>query len=445
VYWISPSPVKKGLIWAGTDDGLIWKTLDEGAHWQDVTPWQMSPWSKVGVLDASHSDPKTVYAAIDRHRLDDNHPYIYRTRDGGAHWKLITAGLPTDQFVNVVREDPKKSGLLYAGTDWGVYVSFDDGEHWQSLQQNLPAASVRDIVFGGEDVVVGTHGRAIWVLDDVSLLRHMKATSTDLAQPAPAYLFQRAGTFGFGAFDEGTPFPPEEPQGQNPAWGAVFDYVLDHSTGPVTLSISDARGRRLRRMSSTDRVPTVDLKTLNIPAYWVKPDQTLGTTNGGHRFVWDLRAEDPSGPLVPPGTYSVTLTEDGKSITRQLTVKRDPRLPITDADLRTQYDTLIAIRNEIRVVNDTIDRVNKELKVGKGKLSPQLQSALSELIGTPVPRRRRPKPGFMSLGSIAGVMSSIYDAIGSAPMTPNKEFVKAFVDLRTKASQEMQAVKDLVK
>ncbi len=236
VYWIAPSPIVAKQIWAGTDDGLVWLTEDDGLHWKNVSPPELTQWSKVGIVDAGHFDANTAYIAVDRHRLDDNHPYIYRTHDRGKHWRLITNGIPSGQFVNVVREDPKKAGLLYAGTDWGVYVSLDDGMHWQSLQLDLPTASVRDIVFGGNDVVVGTHGRAIWILDDVSRLRQMHYLLSPfnyLFEPSEATMFQRAGTFGFDAFDEGTPFPPEEPQGENPPWGAILDYLVTDSSKPV--------------------------------------------------------------------------------------------------------------------------------------------------------------------------------------------------------------------
>ncbi|HWA83262.1 MAG TPA: hypothetical protein VG820_07520, partial [Fimbriimonadaceae bacterium] len=240
VFWIAPSPVKRGEIWAGTDDGLIWITRDEGAHWQDVTPSALTPWSKVGIIDASHFDPDTAYAAIDRHRLDDNKPYIYRTHDGGKHWDLITNGLPAGEFVNVVREDPVRKGLLYAGTDWGVFVSFDDGANWQPLQLNLPPASIRDLVFGGNDLVVGTHGRAFWILDDLSPLRQISATTTEttLFRPSPAVAFIRGP-----GFDDGTPLPMDEPRGDNPPNGAIVDYFLSKPASLVELRITDGKGK----------------------------------------------------------------------------------------------------------------------------------------------------------------------------------------------------------
>ena len=222
VYALAPSRLADGELWAGTDDGLIWRTRDDGGHWQDVTPAALTPWSKVGILDPSHFDADTVYAAVDRHRLEDRRPYIYRTHDGGKSWQLIVDGIAPDHFVNAVREDPVRRGLLYAATELGMYVSFDDGDHWQPLQLNLPPTSVRDIDVHGDDVVIGTHGRGIWILDGVGPLRQLDAE----VAAAPAWLFQPAAAYrvrpeGFA----GTPLPLDEPRGENPPAGAWIDYV----------------------------------------------------------------------------------------------------------------------------------------------------------------------------------------------------------------------------
>ncbi len=404
VYWLAPSPIKLGTLWAGTDDGLIWLTRDDGVHWANVTPPSLTDWAKVGIIDASHFSLDTAYAAIDRHRLDDNHPYIYRTHDGGAHWQSIITGLPENQFVNVVREDPKCAGLLYAGTDWGVFVSFDDGDHWQQLQLNLPAASVRDIAFGGDDVVVGTHGRSIWVLDDVSRLRQMKGSKPGLFRPADACLFQRAGTFGFGAFDEGTPLPPEEPQGENPAWGAVLDYVLD-GNDPVVLALSDSAGKVVRTISSQDKVDIVDPVGLSIPSYWIKPPQTLQTGPGGHRYVWDLRHS--RGPLLPPGLYRVTLSNGSKTFTQPLRIVRDPRVSATDADLREQFRFALEVQDEIARVQATLGRA--------AKLSPSARR----------------------LKAVADGLASLEGAITSAPSAPILQYRQAWETLKPMAEKEI--------
>ncbi|HVT14116.1 MAG TPA: hypothetical protein VHE55_17775 [Fimbriimonadaceae bacterium] len=317
VFWIAPSPVKRGEIWTGTDDGLIWITRDEGAHWEDVTPPDLTPWSKVGIIDASHFDANTAYAAIDRHRLDDNKPYIYRTHDGGKHWDLITNGLPAGEFVNVVREDPVRKGLLYAGTDWGIFVSFDDGANWQSLQLNLPPASIRDLAFGGNDLIVGTHGRAFWILDDLSPLRQISASTTEttLFRPSPAVAFIRGP-----GFDDGTPLPMDEPRGENPPNGAILDYFLAKPVSLVELRITDGKGKEIAKFSSADKSPEPDIAKLTITPNWIRPRPGLSIEAGGHRFVWGF------GESMPTGTYTATLVVDGKSYSRPLLVVSDPRL-----------------------------------------------------------------------------------------------------------------------
>lgn len=435
VYWIAPSPLKSKQIWAGTDDGLVWRTNDDGAHWKNVTPGALSAWSKVGVIDASHFSAETAYIAVDRHRLDDNRPYIYRTHDGGKTWVLITKGIPAGQFVNVVREDPKQPGLLYAGTDWGAFVSFNDGAVWQPLQLNLPPASVRDIVFGGNDVIVGTHGRAIWALDDASPLRQIAAHSdAALFKPAPAVIFQRAGTFGFGRFDEGTPLPPEEPQGENAPWGAVLDYRLK-SSEPVVVTVSDASGNLVRRISSLDQVEKVDANRLDIPAYWIQSPLVLSGKSGGHRYLWDLRYMSDSGPIVAPGRYTVTLAGKGWASTQPLTVERDPRLPITDRDLRVQYHFALQILNEIARVRSAREAAVALLK---GNLTSEKQARLREIAGVGPVRRRRNTAvtsDRTSLTYLLGALGDLEGAVESAPSAPTIEYRETFAALKRKAAK----------
>ncbi|MDR3692109.1 MAG: hypothetical protein P4L46_22200 [Fimbriimonas sp.] len=424
VYWISPSPVRRHEIWAGTDDGLIWLTHDEGVHWTNVTPQALTPWSKVGVVDASHFNADTAYAAVDRHRLDDNRPYIYRTRDAGRHWTQITHGLPNDVWVNVVREDPKRAGLLYAGTDRAVYVSLDDGDHWYSLQLNLPAASMRDIVFGDNDVVVGTHGRSVWILDDASPLRQLRSpiasSETILFKPSPTVIFQRAGTFGFGMFDEGTPFPPEEPQGSNPAWGVNIDYSLSRS-GAVTFTITDSKGRRISRFGSTDKPQVYDLRQLDVPAYWVHPKQPPAATSGSHRFVWEFHYQNDGGPMVPPGTYRIEMRSGRKTYTQSFTLLRDPRLQATDDDLRSQFEVEIAMEDEIQVANALLNRMAKALK--SRDLSSAAKSRIRLAMGA------SPK----DVGSLryeTAILSGLNGSVRSAPAAPNPQQRRALRQIR---------------
>ena len=442
VYWIAPSPVASGVIWAGTDDGLVWLTGDEGVHWRNVTPPQLTPWSKVGIVDASPFDAATATIAVDRHRLDDNRPYIYRTHDRGKHWKLVVDGLPADSWVNVAREDPKCPQLLYAGTDRGVYYSPDDGSHWQSMQLNLPPASVRDIVFGGNDIVVGTHGRAIWILDDPTPLRQASGQGLKLYRPSRACAFQRAGVWGFGANDEGTPFPPEEPQGENPAWGATFDYSLPSAAPQVVLTVRDSSGKLVRRLSSSDRPARIRRRQLDIPAYWIKPTPTLGTAPGGHRFAWNMRFGADDGPIVPPGQYSLTLTALGLSQTQPLAIVRDPRLRCTDSDLRAQFDFILAVDSETTGVRAAIAKARTAIE-HDSKSSARLRA----LIGAAPYGATGPDGATFrdtsSLSYIAGALGSVRRGSESALGAPLLGYLRAFKALRHKAHEAEAKVKRL--
>jgi photosystem II stability/assembly factor-like uncharacterized protein len=353
IYTIAPSHKDVNVIWVGTDDGLIHVTRDGGKIWNNITPGELTPWSKVSMLDASHFDDVTVYAAINRIRLDDLKPHIYRTHDGGKTWKEIVTGLP-DQPVNTVREDPVRKGLLYAGTELAVYVSFDDGDHWQPLQQNMPPISIRDLVIHENDLVVGTHGRGFWILDDISPLRQISAQSA----AAEANLF-RPSTALRVRWNNGTdtPIPPDEPAGQNPPDGAIFYYNLKSAAAaPVTIEIFDGAKKLVRRYSSDDKPEPID-PMLPVPTYWIRPPAIPATTPGLHRFVWDLcypppdavgheypisaiyrdTPRYPQGALAVPGEYSVKLTVNGKSYTQPLTVKMDPRVKTPLAGLQQQF------------------------------------------------------------------------------------------------------------
>ena len=358
IYSLAPSPLDANLIWAGTDDGLIWLTRDGGQNWREVSPPGLTAWSKIAQLDASHFDPNAVYAAVNRFRLDDLHAYIYRTHDGGQTWQKITTGLPDDASVNVVREDPVRQGLLFAGTERAIYVSFNDGDSWQSLQQNLPATSMRDLVIHGDDIVVGTHGRSFWILDDITPLREL----TEQAAAAGAFLFRPGIAYRVRRnVNTDTPLPPEEPAGKNPPDGAIFDYHLQSAAPvPVKLQILDAGGKIVRAFSSTDK-PDATMeqlgKELNVPLYWIRPPQILSGNAGAHRFIWDLRTPPPAslrheypisaivhdtprlpvGPAVLPGMYTVKLDVAGQIFTQPLEIKMDPRITAPLDQLDQQF------------------------------------------------------------------------------------------------------------
>jgi photosystem II stability/assembly factor-like uncharacterized protein len=333
VYALAPSPRDPNVLWAGTDDGLVQLTRDGGKTWTAVTPPDVTAWSHVAGIEASHFDTASAYVAIDRHRLDDQRPYIYVTHDGGQTWRPAMAGIPDGSFVNAIREDPVRRGLLYAATETGVYVSFDDGVAWQSLRLNMPMVSVRDIAVHADDLAIATHGRAFWILDDIEPLRELAAGS-DVSRArlfAPRVAFRtRDGN------DEAEASPPETPLGENPPNGAFLDYIVPPGAhGPLRLELQDAAGT-IRRYASDDVPKATDPKDVPFPAYWIPSPQTLSLVPGLHRFVWDYHIGDSDGPLAAPGTYAVRLSLDGRTYSQTLTLRRDPRLAATDADLVAQ-------------------------------------------------------------------------------------------------------------
>ncbi|HET7348574.1 MAG TPA: hypothetical protein VFJ10_14655, partial [Acidobacteriaceae bacterium] len=348
VYTIAPSPRDAQLIWAGSDTGRIHVTRDGGKSWSDVTPPELSAWSKISLIEASYFDPATAFAAVDRHRLGDRKPYLYVTHDYGKSWTLSVNGIAVTHFVHAVRQDPEQKNLLFAGTEFGIYASFDAGGHWQPLQLNLPVSSVRDINIHGDDLIVATHGRSFWVLDDITPLRQAARVGG-----AHAYLYApetavRVDNDNF----LGTPLPPEEPQAENPANGAILDYYLADPASNVTLQIVDAQGRVIRHYSSAEKHPAAR-PLLPIAERWFPKPPVLATSAGEHRFVWDLSAGGssaglgdeeandasgpPAGPRVPPGTYTVRLNVDGTTVERPLRVTMDPRSAATQDVLAAQY------------------------------------------------------------------------------------------------------------
>ncbi len=342
IYAIAPSRLADHDVWVGTDDGLVWRTTDEGAHWENRTPAGLPPWSKIGVIEVSHFDAETAYLAVDRHRLDDFRPYVYRTRDGGRTWTLAVAGIEERSFVNAVREDPVRRGLLYAATEKGVWVSFDDGDRWQPLQNGLPVTSVRDLVVHDADLVVATHGRGFWILGDVAPLRQLDAAvaaaRTWLFAPETAVRLRPAGFTG-------TPFPKDEPTAPNPPAGAAIDYVVGRDVqGPIVIAVYDGAGGLVRRYSSADAAKATDVARIRISPDWIEPQQPPPATPGMHRFFWSLRyaseaadEDDATGDGVwaPPGTYRVELQAGGTTLSRPLVVAPDPRVSVTrDAYVR---------------------------------------------------------------------------------------------------------------
>lgn len=376
IYTIAPSGVRAGEIWTGTDDGLIHLTQDEGKTWENVTPPEITAWSKVTHIAASHFDAATAYAAVDRHRLEDLKAYLYRTRDFGKNWELISGGIPEGSFLNCVREDPQRQGMLYACTEKGVYISFNDGASWQPLQLNLPVTSVRDLVVHQDDVVVATFGRSFWILDDITPLRQMneKVAASDswLFRPEMAYRVR-------GGSDQGTPVSADEPLFDNPPDGAVLDYYLkEKARSPIQLEVFDSSGKLVRRFASDDKLQKTSPDSVQYTENWIDQPVALSAEAGMHRFVWDLRTELPKGvtrnwmlhggPFVVPGEYTVKLTVNGKSETQPLTVKLDPRVKATPEELAQQYEIaskVTASAGEVAVALEQESDLRKQIAARK--------------------------------------------------------------------------------
>jgi photosystem II stability/assembly factor-like uncharacterized protein len=454
VYSLAPSFKSLNTLWAGTDDGLIWTTRDGGANWTNVTPPEMTPWSKVTQLVASHFDDQTAYASVSRFRIDDRRPYIYRTHDQGRTWKLIAGGLPDDSPVNTVREDPVRKGLLFAGTETSVWVSFDDGDRWQSLQLNLPHSSMRDLWIHDDDLIVATHGRSFWILDDVTPLRQITEatgkTAAVLFQPAEAHRVMRDT-------NSDTPIPPDEATAQNPPDGAILDYFLSGpSEGPVELEILDAESKVVRRYSTADKpqLSDEDLAKQLIPPYWVGRPARLSSAPGMHRFVWDLHYAAPTstrydypisavpgetprvpeGPSALPGAYTVRLTANAHTASASLTVKMDPRVSTTTEGLVGMFHLQVRLAN--LVTNSSI-AVAEARSVGEQlrKLSAPANGPLASGI-TAVEKKAAgllgggggpfaPPSSVSSLSRANSDTSTLYAEIARADAAPTKAQVSA--------------------
>ena len=417
VYTLALSPLDSNIIWAGTDDGYIQMTRNGGATWENVTPSGLSDWSKISLMDASHTDKNTAYAAVNRIRLDDNHPHIYRTRDAGKTWKEIVTGLPADP-INVVKEDPFKKGLLFAGSERAVYVSFDDGDHWQSLRMKMPASSIRDLCIKDNDLVVATHGRSFWILDDISPLRQitdyieavMKSSGGklftaggELHSMPPVILYTPAAAYRirWDVYPD-TPMPQEEPVGKNPPDGAILDYYLkEKANSEISLDISDSTGKLVRHFSSKDSLYKIPM--VNIPLYWIRPQQILSADSGSHRFLWDMRyiplndtptfpisaiygetAPSPTAPWVMPGKYEIRLNINGKTYKQFLQILRDPRSNASMQALKQQHDlSYICYSDQQKVMSgfEEVASVLEQLNKLKPKADAALKLRLDDLSG----------------------------------------------------------------
>ena len=450
IFSIALSPRSNDDIWIGTDDGLIQHTVDGGAHWNDVTPKLVAPWAKVASLDVSAASPGSVYAAIDRHRADDFRPHVLRSRDDGKTWTETDNGLPATSFVDVVRADPVQSGLLYAGTNVGVFVSFDDGDHWQSLQRNLPTAWVRDLLVHGDDLIAATQGRAIWVLDDVMPLRQ---ASRIAHRESGAILFEPAIAIRVrGSQNRDTPPPADTALGQNPPNGAVIDYWLDGDAKKVSLEIVAPDGSVVRRFASDapDDTPSADRY---FTKSWIHAAPALSTSTGAHRFVWNLRILPPravhydysiaavfgaaspitpEGMLVAPGEYGLVLNADGKQSRATLKVIADPRVELNADAVQSaitfarqvdkSLDRDFVAFGELDAVNDRIAQIEK------GHPTKETLAAIAKFKKSVKPLSAGEGDSSENLGSIGEVLSGLATDVESsdrAPTQPQRDVLAA--------------------
>jgi hypothetical protein len=432
-----------------------------------VTPKQLKPWQKISILDAGHFDKNTAYAAVNTLRLDDLRPHIYRTHDAGATWTEVTNGIPDNENTDVVREDPERKGLLFAGTERAVYVSFDDGDHWQSLRLNMGASSIRDLIIKDDDLCIATHGRGFWILDNITPLRQLQAS----IKSAPAMLFrpQTALRVRWNTNSD-TPLPFDVPAGENPPDGAMIDYYIGSAaSAPVTLEVKDETGQVVRRYSSADPIPTPD-PMLSIPSYWVRPPQKLASEPGLHRFLWDLHyapvpgvqpqypiaavyrntAPAPTSPWARPGKYTIVLTVGGKSYEQPLTLMMDPRVKTSADDLAEQfklsrqlYDEWLALNSiseNVRFIRRQFSELQKrtpaaDLKTHIDALGEKLQALAGA--GGGGPGGQGAGAGRVTVATATGRIRTLFSLIENVDVAPTPQVASAVPDV-LKDSRSLQ-------
>jgi len=453
---IAPSPVKEGVIWVGTDDGNVQITKDGGRTWKNVTPPALTEWSIVSIIEASRFDAGTSYAAVNRNNLDDLRPHIFRTRDYGESWQEIVSGIGEKHFARTVREDPVRKGLLYAGTEKGAYVSFDDGDHWQSLRLNMPVVSIHDLAIEQDDLVAATYGRSFWILDDVAPLRQGNAGTAS----GGVHLFAlRTAIRVRRDENQDTPLPPEVPAGKNPPDGAIIDYYLPANfSGDVQVEIRDEAGNLIHSYSSAP-IPKQEGELPFVAEYWIAHSQPLSKSPGMHRFVWNLRYTDPpavhvqspynypisaiidatplppEGPLVLPGKYEVQLKAGGQTLRQSLEVKQDPRVPVVRNELQSALDLQLKIsavlgRNyeahlQVKQLRARLSELIKRPKEDPIAVAAKaLHEKAGALEGEATPLLETPKG--MSLMVVNDSLTALMALVDGADSAPSEESFAAF-------------------
>jgi photosystem II stability/assembly factor-like uncharacterized protein len=474
---IAPSTLKAGVIWIGTNNGLVQMTADNGASWQNVSPPGLQKFAEITMVEASHFDPATAYVSVDNHPGNDFKPHIFRTNDYGKSWQEVVSGIPDFSFVKVVREDPKRQGLLYSGTETGAFVSFDNGEHWSSLRLNMPTVSVRDMVVHDDDLVAATYGRAFWILDDLTPLRQLD----DKITKSKVHLFRPATAIRVrNDMNQDTPLPPDLPAGTNPPTGAIIDYYLKSPpSGDVTIAIYDQKGQLVRTLSSMPQPMRLE-EPPPVPNYWLYHPTPLPKNGGMNRYVWDLRYAapdavqhtypisalyesthgEPQGPFVVPGQYEVRLTADGKTYTQPLTVVMDPRVKITSEALAQQLafgqqiDSLISLsyayhEQAAKFLSEVADRQSALQKNG------QAEACIKTLSDFNAKARKlqgevqhgfggfgKPKPTFTLLNS---ELSTLSESLNQADQTPTDAMRTAYQNYCQDLTKVAQQWSDLMK
>lgn len=467
IFAVVESPHEQGLIWVGTDDGRVWLTRNGGCDalscWEEITPNNMPEWSLISQIEASPHDAATAYLAVDRHELDDYGPHIYKTNNFGKSWKKITDGIPENTFVRAVREDPKRRGLLYAGTETGVFVSFDDGAHWQSLQLNLPTSPIHDLVVNNDDLIVGTHGRSFWILDDLTPLHQL---NNQVAR-ADAYLYQPRLTYRMrGGFS----FGGRQFAGENPSSGAVIRYYLkSEPEEDITLEILDSQGKLVRKFSS--RKPRDAAPATGFFAR-LRGMSRLPKKAGMNRFVWNLRYDGASwvprvalwaaprwGPLALPGTYQVKLNLAGKSYPAPLELKLDPRVPASQADLQKQFDLMMQIRTRVTQAHDTVNQIRdlrsqiKELqkRLAKNPDAEKIVAACKDLDKQMTPieeaiiqvKSKAPQDPLNYPIMLSNKIASLAFVVESADTAPTQQSYQLFQELSGQLDRHLAAWKEI--